>query len=118
MRQCKYQVWNRATKTQEEKCGMWHKWSSDYEEFENGGCTFAVGVVENADGSVALPRADWVTFTDQPPTTGGAVANGEQQLKAEIAALLSRLPSFELGCGNWPVHFNHFIEELQQLSAI
>jgi hypothetical protein len=84
MRQCKYQVWNCATKTQEEKCGMWHKWSSDYEEFENGGCTFAVGVVENADGSVALPRADWVTFTDQPPTTGGAVANGEQQANTAI----------------------------------
>ena len=84
MRQCKYQTWNSATKTQEEKCGMWHRWSSDYEEFESGGCAFAVGVIENADGSVALPRADWVTFTDQPPTSGGAGANSTQQAQPKM----------------------------------
>ena len=117
MRQCKYQTWNSATKTQEEKCGMWHRWSSDYEEFESGGCTFAVGVIENADGSVALPRADWVTFTDQPPTSGGAVDNGEQQLQAKIAALI---PAVE-ACSGYARNgeaVRSVVAKMRQLSAV
>jgi hypothetical protein len=67
MRQCKYRVYDRATRTWSEKHGNWHEWSSDYEEFESGCGNYAVGVVEHDDGSVALPRADYITFLDLPP---------------------------------------------------
>lgn len=119
MRQCKYLTWNSATKARDEKCGMFHQWSSDFEEFENSGCTFAVGVVENADGSVALPRADWITFIDQPPVTGGSVVKGEQQLKAEIRALSNQLNQYycrELGWETVQVAF--IIGKMRELSTI
>ncbi len=47
--------------------GVFHGWSVDYEEFENGAGSYAVAVVELPDGTVVLQRADHIRFTDTTP---------------------------------------------------
>lgn len=42
--------------------GRFHKWGSNYEEFENGGCNYSVAIVELQDGTIVTPMAEDICF--------------------------------------------------------
>jgi hypothetical protein len=50
-------------KKEAEKCrGFFHQFGTDYEEFDQGGVPFTVAIVELADGTIIMPRADLIQF--------------------------------------------------------
>lgn len=51
--------------------GLFHRWSSQYEEFENGPGNFTVALVEAEDGKVYECMADSVQFLDRGNENGG-----------------------------------------------
>ncbi len=65
------QEWERNKDTQKLECkkvfqcdGIFHKWGSNYEEFENGAGNFTVAIVELKDGSIIMPPADLIQFKE------------------------------------------------------
>lgn len=45
---------------------IFHQFGSDYEEFDQGGCTFSTAIVEWPDGTVSNVPADHIRFLDVP----------------------------------------------------
>ena len=45
--------------------GYFHKWGSNYEEFENGAGNYTVAIVELPDGKIIMPVAESVVFLDR-----------------------------------------------------
>lgn len=69
MRRCKgqYMKFNQSQRAHEVapfEEGVFHQWGSDCEEYENGAASFTVGIVELPDGTVIMPIASWIQFTN------------------------------------------------------
>jgi len=62
--------------------GVFHGWSVDLDEFDNGVGTYAVAIVELPDGTVQLPRADMVRFTDVAKADECLILRGHRALDA------------------------------------
>lgn len=52
--------------------GLWltlgctfYGWGIDFLEFESGPGNYSIGIVEDSDGNVFMPRADNIFFTDK-----------------------------------------------------
>ncbi len=44
--------------------GYFHKWGSNYEEFESGAGNYSVAIVELPDGRVVMPVAEDIVFLE------------------------------------------------------
>lgn len=49
----------------ETKSGIFHQWGSEVEEGENEVASLTVGIIEDEDGQIHTPIAQWVKFTDK-----------------------------------------------------
>ena len=80
MRKCKFTVTTRtynatlakAEYVTSEHEGMFVAWGLDVIEFEQGGASYSVGLVEKEDGSMHMVRADLIVFTDKSAVHGAA----------------------------------------------
>jgi hypothetical protein len=45
--------------------GTFHKWGSDYEEFESGAGSYSTAIIEKADGSILNHPVELIKFTDE-----------------------------------------------------
>lgn len=44
------------------KFGLFHQFGTDIEEYENGGHEMTVGIIEDQDGKIYMPRAGNIQF--------------------------------------------------------
>ncbi len=63
LRPCKAATWVKNEK--KEVTGRFHRWASDYQEFEDGPGNFTVALVETDDGKIVACAAETVQFLDR-----------------------------------------------------
>lgn len=63
LRRCKGRYWFQED-WHEFELGYFHRWGSNFEEFENGAGNYSVAIVELPDGRIVTPVADDITFLD------------------------------------------------------
>lgn len=44
--------------------GYFHRWGSNFEEFENGAGNYSIAIVELPDGKVIMPTPDNIVFLE------------------------------------------------------
>ena len=45
-----------------ETSGLFHCWRVDIEEFDNGGCSFTIGIIELEDGTIVTSEPKYIKF--------------------------------------------------------
>ena len=63
LRPCKAATWVKSVK--KEVTGRFHKWASDYQEFDSGPGNFTVALIETDDGKIVACAAETVQFLDR-----------------------------------------------------
>jgi len=69
-RTCKgeYREFNKETFLYETKTfenGLFHQWGLGTEEYDNGGTSYTVGIVELSNGKIIMPDPKDIQFTDR-----------------------------------------------------
>lgn len=73
--------------------GLFHKWASTYEEFENGAGNYTVAIVELPDGSIKEVLPICIKFDDKPSEINNLTEQNEklsEQLKNIITLDISK----------------------------
>lgn len=63
-RKCVASVYERQKGTWREVIGWFHTWGTSFEEFDNGGVSVTTAIVEDKNGKVWTPTAEYVRFID------------------------------------------------------
>ena len=53
--------------------GIFHKWATNYREFENGPGLYPIAIIERDDGSIKLVSAELIEFVEPLSDSAGVV---------------------------------------------
>ena len=70
-----------------------HQFGAAYEEFENGAGSYAVAIIERADGSVQQVNADMIQFISPPAAAAHIGAEWERVSEKDASFSRLRVPS-------------------------